>query len=238
LLSQISDHTHETAAKLVSLSDNQPDHIRRLGLTPLLRLSPEKRHVIYRKEHARSAGKGEKALIEFASWLVSLGENERLLEYLPSDSIVKLQDNAPDLFVVRLGAYAGLDQWADVRRLLSDRNAKKLLGDAHYHLWLARVDAKEKRADALRQSLKLVAASMNPAHDASFIQEAANLAASIGEWKLAAEFCDSAAKHAANDVTRVIWLERSLAHHAAASDCDSMLAYAREIARLTPGNRA
>jgi hypothetical protein len=203
-----------------------------------MRLRPDSREKIFRDEFARSSSHGEKGIVEFARWMVAIDESEQLLKYLPDESLVKVQSLPPELLLAKLMAHARLGQWQHVRGLLKPGQEKQL-GTSRYHLWLARLHAQDPGgADLVRQHLQIVAGSSGNGNETSLMLEASAVAVAIQDWPLAAQLCVAAARHAPTDISRTALLEQALQHHSSALDCGAMMATAREIAQLTPGNRS
>lgn len=228
----------ESARELVSLAEKRPYTVRQAVLTRLLHLQPSESDHLILKEYERASADGEAGLLSFARWLALIGEHDRLVEFLPDETLLKAQDLPPELLHAKLAALGRLGRWEKIRQIMTP-DVEKHLGPVVYHLWLARLHALAPDGfDHARQHLTIAMNTAGQGVDTITALEAASVAAKMRDWPLAASLCRSAAEHAPNTPARVALLERVLQFHAEAGECGVMTATAKEIASLTPGNQA
>lgn len=238
LLATLPTLTPESAAELARLAETRSDVVRHAALLPLLRLRPEQRDLIYNQEHARASSAGEDGLVSFTRWLALLGENDRLMKYMPDETIIKTKNLPPELLRVKLAALARLNEWDEVRQHVTPAQEKQL-GTVSYHLWLARLQAHEPDGtQSARQHLDIAIEASGRGANTAIALEAVAIAAQMQDWSYAASLCQAAASHAASAPAKVTLLEKAHQFHTRAGDCSAMLITAREIATLTPGNHA
>ena len=238
LLSAQPDLSAASAEELLRLATNRPDTVRHAALTPLLRLKPDERGTLIQQEHQRAAADGEPGLLAFARWLALIGEHDRLVKYLPDETLIKAQNLPPELMRTKLAALGRLERWNEIRELMTPA-MEKHLGQVDYHLWLARLHALAPDSyERSRQHLSIALNAAEGGKDSAKALEAAAVAAKMQDWQLAASFCQSAAQHASTTPARAALLERVLQFHHASGDCIATSATARQIAALTPGNQS
>jgi hypothetical protein len=238
LIAAEPDLSAASARELASLAEKRPDTVRQAVLTRLLRLQPVESDRLILQEYERASADGEAGQLSFARWLAKIGEHDRLVKYLPDETLLKAQDLPPELLRAKLAALGRLGRWEQIRQIMTPE-VEKHLGPVVYHLWIARLHALAPDGfDHARQHLTIAMNTAGQGADTSAALEAASVAVKMQDWPLAASLCRSAAEHVTTTTARVALLERVLQFHAEAGDCGVMSATAKEIAALTPGNQA
>ncbi|MCX6847551.1 MAG: hypothetical protein NTY98_01385 [Verrucomicrobia bacterium] len=232
--------TQEEADELLRLMQTHPDPGQAwlAAVQATLRLRPQERDAILARATERAGGGDDMEHMQFARWLSTMKEHERVLKFLPPDSVVKTEDLPADMLNLKLDAMAGTGRWEEVAAKLTPR-LEKVLGKNSFNLWQACVAAKVKHDPArVRQHLSLAFEFAGRGQDVIPSLQTAETAARLEEWELAAAFFQSLADQMPAVQPRLKVLEKSFAMHGRNYNTSSMLKVAREISRLSPGNDA
>ena len=212
------------------------EELRYSVLSALVRLRPEGREVILNRETLAADGADESQRLACARWLSSLGEHQRLMDFLPPE--LKWKDMPVDMVRLKLEALAQAGRWDDVRKALN-RDMEKVLGAVSFHLWLARlVSTQGGEAARVHQHLNLAFGATDRGQDSQAAVLVAEAAERLGALDLATDFYHATAAQASAAQFRLSLLEKAYALHLNAHNTHGMLKMATEVASLTPGHQA
>ena len=232
--------TQKEADELMRLTEAHPapGPARLAAVQAALRLRPEERDALLARETERAERGDDNAHMQFARWLFVIKEHERLLKFLPSEEMVKNEDLPVDILNLKLDAMASTGRWQELAEKLTP-GVEKVLGKVSSNLWQASVATKVNHdGEKTRQHLALAFEFAGRGQNMSTSLQAAETAARLEVWDLAAAFFQGVADLMPAAQARMTVLEKSLAMHGRNSNSEAMLQVAREIAQLSPGNEA